>query len=78
MSDIKCKFSYDMTYREAKQEVINRLADISLPDGVQPNLIAGAMGEVMQYVVSGSNNLMELRTLQDWTVGTVYQDSPGR
>ncbi len=78
LSDVKCKFSYDIPYREARQEVINRLADTSLPDGVQPNLIASPMGEVMQYVLYGSNNLMELRTLQDWTVGEVYQDRPGR
>ena len=68
LSDIKCKFSYDMPYREARQEVINRLTDTTLPDGVQPNLIPSPMGEVMQYVLYGSNNLMELRTLQDWTV----------
>src|SRR5512137_1955653 len=68
LSDIKCKFSYDIPYREARQEVINRLTDTSVPDGVQPNIIASPMGEVMQYVVTGSNNLMELRTIQDWIV----------
>ena len=50
LSDIKCKFSYNIPYREARQEVINRLADTSVPDGVQPNIIASPMGEVMQYV----------------------------
>ncbi len=77
LSDIKCKFSYDISYREAKQEVINRLTDITLPDGVQPNIIAGDMGEVMQYVLYGSNNLMELRTLQDWTVGRYMKTARG-
>lgn len=77
LADVKCKFSYDVSYREAKQEVINRLAGISLPDGVQGNIIAGDMGEVMQYVVSGSNNLMELRTLQDWTIGRYIKTAQG-
>jgi heavy metal efflux system protein len=77
LADIKCRFSFDVTYREAKQEVINRLAGISLPDGVQANIIAGDMGEVMQYVVSGSNNLMELRTLQDWTIGRYIKTAQG-
>ena len=27
LSDVKCKFSYDIPYREARQEVLNRLAD---------------------------------------------------
>ncbi|HMK65629.1 MAG TPA: efflux RND transporter permease subunit, partial [Thermodesulfobacteriota bacterium] len=77
LSDIKCVFSFDIPYREAKQEVINRLAGISLPDGVQANIIAGDMGEVMQYVVYGSNNLMELRTLQDWTISRYIKTAQG-
>ncbi|HEY3275980.1 MAG TPA: efflux RND transporter permease subunit, partial [Syntrophorhabdaceae bacterium] len=77
LSDVKCKFSYEMPYREARQEVINRLSDISLPDGVQPNLIPSPMGEVMQYILYGSNNLMELRTLQDWTVGRHLKTAQG-
>ena len=77
LSDVKCKFSYDIPYREARQEVLNRLADTPLPDGVQPNLIASPMGEVIQYVLYGSNNLMELRTLQDWTVGRYIKTAQG-
>lgn len=77
LSDIKCKFSYEMPYREARQEVINRLTDISLPDNVQPNLIPSPMGEVMQYVLYGSNNLMELRTLQDWTISRYLKTAHG-
>jgi cobalt-zinc-cadmium resistance protein CzcA len=77
LSDVKCKFSYDISYREAKQEAINRLTDITLADGVQPNIIASDMGEVMQYVLYGSNNLMELRTLQDWTVGRYLRTAQG-
>jgi heavy metal efflux system protein len=77
LADVKCRFSHDISYREAKQEVINRLAGIALPDGVQANIIAGDMGEVMQYVVSGSNNLMELRTLQDWTIARYIKTAQG-
>ncbi len=77
LSDIKCKFSYEMPYREARQEVINRLSDTILPDGVQPNIVASPMGEVMQYVLNGSHNLMELRTLQDWTVGRYLKTAQG-
>lgn len=77
LSDIKCKFSYDIPYREARQEVINRLANISLPDGVQATIIPSPMGEVMQYVLQGAGNLMELRTLQDWTVGRYLKTAQG-
>ena len=77
LSDIKCKFSYDISYREAKQEVINRLANITLPDGIQPTIMPTMMGEVMRYVVYGSNNLMELRTLQDWVVARHLKTAQG-
>jgi heavy metal efflux system protein len=77
LSDIKCKFSYDISYREARQEVINRLADTSVPDGVQPNLITSSLGNVMEYVLYGSNNLMDLRTLQDWVVGRHLKTAQG-
>jgi cobalt-zinc-cadmium resistance protein CzcA len=77
LSDVKCKFSYDISYREAVQEVVNRLATISLADGVQPNVIASDMGELMQYVIYGSSNMMELRTLQDWTIARYLKTAQG-
>ena len=77
LSDIKCKFSYDISYREATQEVINRFTNIALPDGVQPTIIAGDMGEVMPYVLVGSNNLMELRTLQEWVAARYIKTAHG-
>ena len=77
LSDIKCKFSYDIPYLQARQEVINRLNNMTLPDAVQPTIIPSPMGEVMQYVFYGSNNLMELRTLQDWTAGRYIKTAQG-
>lgn len=77
LADVKCRFTFDVTYREARQEVINRLAGIALPDGVQANIIAGDMGEVMQYIVHGSNNIMELRTMQDWVIGRYIKTAQG-
>ena len=77
LSDIKCVFSYEIPYLEARQEVINRLSNITLPDGVQPTIIPTMLGNVMEYVIYGSNNLMELRTLQDWTVGRYIKTAQG-
>ena len=77
LSDIKCKFSYDIPYLQARQEVINRLNNIVLPDNLSPSIIPSPMGEVMQYVLSGSNNLMELRTIQDWIVARYLKTAQG-
>jgi cobalt-zinc-cadmium resistance protein CzcA len=77
LSDIKCIFSYDIPYLEARQEVINRLAKITLPGGVKPAIIPTMLGNVMEYVIYGSNNLMEMRTLQDWVVGRYIRTAQG-
>ena len=77
LSDIKCKFSYDMPYLQARQEVINRLSNVALPEGLEACIIPSPMGEIMQYTLQGSNNLMELRTLQDWTVGRYLKTAKG-
>lgn len=77
LSDIKCKFSYGMNYKAAKQEVINRLSNVTLPDGIQPSIIPNPIGEVMRYKMTGSNNLLELRTIQDWTVARRLKTADG-
>jgi len=77
LSDIKCKFSYGKNYLQAKQEVINRLSTVTLPGGLQPSIIPNPIGEVMRYTLTGSDNLLELRTLQDWTVARYLKTADG-
>ncbi|ADC89933.1 acriflavin resistance protein [Thermocrinis albus DSM 14484] len=77
LCDIKLKFSYDIPYREARQEVINRLSTVSLPDNVQPQIIPNPLGEVMRYVVEGPADLMTLRTIQDWVVARYIKTAYG-
>ncbi|MGB9874228.1 MAG: efflux RND transporter permease subunit, partial [Hydrogenobacter sp.] len=77
LSDIKCTFSYDIPYKEARQEVINRLSTVSLPDGVSPQIIPNPIGEVMRYAVVGNRDLMELRTLQDWVISRYIKTAEG-
>src|SRR5450432_3118797 len=46
LSDVKCYFSWDTNYWSARQEVINRLQFVSLPDAVPGrNLGLNAVGE---------------------------------
>jgi cobalt-zinc-cadmium resistance protein CzcA len=56
----------------ARQRVTEKLNDITLPDGVQPQLgpLATAYGEIYRYqlVSDGTLDLIELRTLNDWVV----------
>ncbi len=55
----------------ARQQVLERLRDADLPDGVTPELgpFATPIGEVYRYTLRGAKgDPMKLRTLQDWVV----------
>src|SRR5215813_4358109 len=38
LSDIKCYFKWGIDYKDARQEVINRLQFVGLPQGLQPQI----------------------------------------
>jgi heavy metal efflux system protein len=55
----------------ARQQVMERLNGIELPDGTRPGLgpLATPIGEVYRYTLeSATTDPMQLRTLQDWVV----------
>jgi cobalt-zinc-cadmium resistance protein CzcA len=65
----------------ARQRVQERLAAVSLPEGVVPELgpLATAYGEIFRYELfaDGPQDVMELRTLNDWVVIPRLQRTPG-
>jgi cobalt-zinc-cadmium resistance protein CzcA len=77
LSDIKCNFSYDVAYNQAKQQVINRITNVALPENARPDIIPSMIGEVMRYKLAGSDNLMELRSIQDWVAARHIKTADG-
>jgi cobalt-zinc-cadmium resistance protein CzcA len=71
----------------ARQLVLERLIEAKekLPDGVEAALgpISSGLGEIYQYTLERPNgkettdNLMELRTVQDWIVRPILKNIPG-
>src|SRR5207253_4541813 len=65
----------------ARQRVTEKLNDIVLPEGVQPQLgpLATAYGEIYRYelVSDGTVDLIQLRTLNDWVVTRRLKRVPG-
>src|ERR1700689_3525339 len=55
LSDVKLQFTYDFTYEQAEQWVINRLAQLQpLPNGAQPQISPESpIGEIYRYAVTG-------------------------
>jgi len=64
----------------ARQQVVERLAGVDLPPGVQPQLapFSTAIGEIYRYRVKGdSSSPRELRTYQDWAIARQLKLVPG-
>ena len=81
LSDVKVQFTYDFTYQQAEQWVINRLAQLpQLPNGVQPQISPESpIGEIMRYRVVGppGYSVMDLKTIQDWILERRFKAVPG-
>lgn len=79
LTDIKCYFKYETEYNFDRQEVLNRLQQVSLPAGVQPQLSpTSAIGEIFRYQLVGEGkSLMDLREAQDWILERQFKQVPG-
>src|SRR5579863_697678 len=81
LSDVKIQFTYDFTYDEAQQWVINRLSQLgSLPNNAQPQLSPESpIGEIYRYRVVGppGYSLIDLKTIEDWILERRFKAVPG-
>jgi len=81
LSDVKLQFSFDYTYDEALQQVLNRLSQLPpLPGGAQPGISPlSAIGEIYRYRLVGPPNysVLDLKTLQDWVLQRRFRAVPG-
>ncbi len=81
LSDVKLQFTYDFTYEQAEQWVINRLSQLpSLPNGAQPQISpASPIGEIYRYRVAGppGYSVTDLKTIQDWILERRFKAVPG-
>nr|WP_295664434.1 CusA/CzcA family heavy metal efflux RND transporter [Polymorphobacter sp.] len=81
LSDIKVQFSYDFTFDEAQQRVINRLSQLPpLLGGAQPTISpTSPTGEIFRYRLTGppGYSVMDLKTIEDWVVERRMKAIPG-
>ncbi|HMN83698.1 MAG TPA: efflux RND transporter permease subunit, partial [Burkholderiaceae bacterium] len=65
----------------ARQQVLEKLGNLSLPPGVQPQLapLSTAVGEIYRYVLQAPADMpiYEVRAIQDWTVKPALRIVPG-
>src|ERR1700730_13081553 len=79
LSDIKCYFKWGSSYREDRQEGLNRLVTIVLPNNLQPTLSPeNAIGEIYRYTITGAPySLAEKKTAQDWILERQFKQVDG-
>ncbi len=81
LSDVRVQFTFNFTYEQALQQVLNRLAQIDgLPEGVHPTISPlSPIGEIMRYRLVGPPGfgLADLKTLQDWVLNRRFRRVPG-
>src|SRR6202047_781132 len=81
LSDVKVQFTYDFTYDEAQQRVINRLTQLApLPNAATPMISPWSpIGEIYRYRIIGraGYSLADLKTIQNWILERRFKALPG-
>jgi cobalt-zinc-cadmium resistance protein CzcA len=73
-------FDDDVDDAFARQQVLSRLANADLPDGVKPEIEPpyGPTGEIYRYTLkSKTKSLHELTAIQDWVLDRQFKSVPG-
>jgi cobalt-zinc-cadmium resistance protein CzcA len=71
LSYVKLIFEDDVQDRDARQQVMNLLANASLPGNAIPSVQppTGPTGEIFRYTIKSSfRDVRELKTMQDWVI----------
>ncbi len=81
LSVITIIYDDQITTLNARQEVIDRLQQVTLPQGVNPGLGPdySPTGQIMFFTLASTNpkyDVMELKTLQDWFVRNQLKSVP--
>jgi heavy metal efflux system protein len=81
LSDVKLQFSFDYTYDQALQQVLNRLSQLPpLLNNAQPQISPlSPIGEIYRYRLVGPPNysVLDLKTIQDWILQRRFRVVPG-
>jgi heavy metal efflux system protein len=79
LSVIKIIFDDDVEDFYARQQVNNLLVNVTLPDGVDPDVQPpyGPTGEIFRYTLRSERNTSELLAYQDWVIDRQLRAVPG-
>jgi cobalt-zinc-cadmium resistance protein CzcA len=80
LSYVRIIFDDDVDDAFARQQVLSRLGNADLPDGVKPEVEPpyGPTGEIYRYTLkSHTKSIHELTAIQDWVLDRQFKSVPG-
>src|SRR5277367_1193395 len=79
LSVVELTFAYGTDDYFARQVVLEKLRDVTLPEGIEPTLgpLTTPIGELYRYSLEGPVGPMELREIEDWIVEPRFLQVPG-
>ena len=82
LSDVKMIFDDDSVNDWNREKVLERLSQVTLPAGLQPQMGTdwSPVGQIYWYTLTSTNPLydnMELKSLEDWTLEKQFKSVPG-
>src|ERR1700678_3354368 len=82
LSDIKMIFDDDSVNDWNREKVLERLAQVTLPAGLQPQIGTdwSPVGQIYWYTLHSTNpayDNMELKSIEDWTLEKQFKSVPG-
>jgi cobalt-zinc-cadmium resistance protein CzcA len=80
LSDVRMTFRDGTDNYFARQQVYQRIADLTLPTGVTPSVapLFSPSGLIYRYVLqSPDRSALELKTIEDWIIERQYKSVPG-
>ncbi len=82
LSDVKMIFDDDSVNDWNREKVLERLSQVTLPAGLQPQIGAdwSPVGQIYWYTLHSTNpayDNMELKSLEDWTLEKQFKSVPG-
>lgn len=80
LSYVRIIFDDDVDDAFARQQVLSRLGNADLPDGVKPDVQPpyGPTGEIFRYTLkSPTRSIRELTTIQNWVLDRAFKSVPG-
>ncbi|WDF80835.1 CusA/CzcA family heavy metal efflux RND transporter [Mucilaginibacter sp. KACC 22773] len=80
LSYVRIIFDDDVDDAFARQQVLSRLGNADLPDGVKPEVEPpyGPTGEIYRYTLkSRTKSIHELTAIQDWVLDRQFKSVPG-